>query len=354
MNREPRREAIRIRVRRHRQRIREEQREEAIARERQRMQQRRAAMNEEEAEQERFRIRNWQHLRRNGPRVDGNADARIEPFSIGEMNLRCEHCGAYKFRNESFNCCTNGKVLLPPLQPYPEELKPLFDGRDEESVSFLKNIRNYNCAFSFISFGVKLAVPVGRGPYCFRVQGQTYHMTTTLHPQNERPQYGQLYIIDANEALQYRMEAPANQQCSARIMNLLNNVMNQCNPYVGVYKNMHLVEQQEQERAGNDQPRRCQLNFTRGCDIRRYNFPTSNEIAAVFVGENGAPPVNRDIIIYPNDSPPARIAYTSCHLDPMSYPLLFIHGEFGWHTELQHVQERRTRVRNKLFWTKLL
>ena len=31
--------------------------------------------------------------------------------------------------------------------------------------------------------------------------------------------------------------------------------------------------------------------------------PTYDEVAAVFVGENGAPPISRDIIVYPRDHP---------------------------------------------------
>ncbi|KAF2352964.1 hypothetical protein FHG87_016279 [Trinorchestia longiramus] len=75
----------------------------------------------------------------------------------------------------------NGKVSVPALQPYPEALKDLLEGNDQESTSFRKNIRNYKCAFSFASFGVKLCVPPGRGHYCFRIQGQTYHTTTNLY-----------------------------------------------------------------------------------------------------------------------------------------------------------------------------
>ena len=36
------------------------------------------------------------------------------------------------------------------------------------------------------------------------------------------------------------------------------------------------------------------------------------------------------------------------NLDPMIYPLLFPRGELGWSPELQHVQEHRTAVRNKI------
>ncbi|KAF2357628.1 hypothetical protein FHG87_011612 [Trinorchestia longiramus] len=47
-------------------------------------------------------------------------------------------------------------------------------------------------AFSFASFGADVIMPPGRGPYCFRLQGQTYHFISGLHPNNdERRKYGQ-------------------------------------------------------------------------------------------------------------------------------------------------------------------
>ena len=53
-------------------------------------------------------------------------------------------------------------------------------------------------------------------------------------------------------------------------------------------------------------------------DLRRYNEPTHYEVAAVFIGEDGAPPANRDVVIYPKYTPPQCM---SCNLNPMCYPL---------------------------------
>uniref|UniRef100_A0A0L8I1H4 Uncharacterized protein n=1 Tax=Octopus bimaculoides TaxID=37653 RepID=A0A0L8I1H4_OCTBM len=72
---------------------------------------------------------------------------------------------------------------------------------------------------------VKLAAPPGREPYCFRIPGQTNHTTmTNLHPANDQLQYGQLYIIDADEALQHRMDAPQNSECSSVTMRKISTV----------------------------------------------------------------------------------------------------------------------------------
>lgn len=90
------------------------------------------------------------------------------------------------------------------------------------------------------------------------------------------------------------------------------------------------------------------LFFKRGPDCRRYNEPTHNEVAAVFVGQDGAPPVDRDIVVYPRDKPAERISYLSCHVDPMCYPILFPRGDQGWHDGMQHVAEYRTSTRNRL------
>ena len=45
------------------------------------------------------------------------------------------------------------------------------------------------------------------------------------------------------------------------------------------------------------QPRPIKVYFKAGKDQCRYNKPTHDEVTAVLVGENGAPPITRDIII---------------------------------------------------------
>ncbi|KAF2360700.1 hypothetical protein FHG87_008543 [Trinorchestia longiramus] len=215
-------------------------------------------------------------------------------------------------------------------EEYREQKRNLSQQR-RENMDEEQRAQNYNCSFSFASFAVKLCVSPGRGLYCFRIQGQTYHTTTNLYPGDGQPQYVPLYSIEANEAMQHRMNAAQNSECSLATTRAISDVLQQINPYVELYKNMHAVKQQEVERARRDnvQERRYQQHFRRGSDIRRYNILTSNEIAAVFVGENGAPPENRDIVVYPRNILPEKISYVSCHLDPMSYPILFPHGEFG-------------------------
>ncbi|KAF2355516.1 hypothetical protein FHG87_013728 [Trinorchestia longiramus] len=99
----------------------------------------------------------------------------------GAMDVRCQFCGALRFQRERLNCCHNGKISLPPLQEYPENLRLLFDADGAEGSNFTQNIRNYNSAFAFASFGANIRPPPGRGPYCFRLQGQTYHSASNLH-----------------------------------------------------------------------------------------------------------------------------------------------------------------------------
>ncbi len=70
---------------------------------------------------------------------------------------------------------------------------------------------------------------------------------------------------------------------------------------------------------------------------RRYDNPTTTEVAAVYVGEGDAPPnpSQRDFIIYDRTLRETQnISATSEHADPMMYLLLFFHAEFGWHPDL--------------------
>ena len=74
---------------------------------------------------------------------------------------------------------------------------------------------------------------------------------------------------------------------------------------------MHEVQQEEQGSgcAKNGTPREVRRYFKWGHDQKRYNEPTHDEVAAVFIGEDGAPPANREVVIYPKDIPPQRISY---------------------------------------------
>ncbi|GBN57352.1 hypothetical protein AVEN_247317-1 [Araneus ventricosus] len=84
-------------------------------------------------------------------------------------------------------------------------------------------------------------------------------------------------------------------------------------------------------------------------DMRRYNAPTlCTEVAAIFVGDNGEPPANRDICVYPVGNTCQSISPLNQCCDPMTYPLLFPRGECSWNTGMEHVEERRTAKRTRV------
>jgi hypothetical protein len=104
------------------------------------------------------------------------------PFNIGAMSFQCQYCQAFRFYKEKLNCCHQGKIVLPPLTEYPDELKHYFINGDPIATNFRTNIRQYNSALAFASFGANIKSPPGRGPYCFRIHGQIYHQVGSLNP----------------------------------------------------------------------------------------------------------------------------------------------------------------------------
>ena len=133
---------------------------------------------------------------------------------MGMMNNKCDHCSSLSFKNEQFKCCHNGKVKLEPMSPYPNELRKLLIGNSLQATNFQSNIRQNNSAFTFASMKVTLATPYGHGPPCFKICGQIFHRSGTLHPpKGGVPVYSQLYIIEPNAARKHRMMQTANQSC---------------------------------------------------------------------------------------------------------------------------------------------
>ena len=58
-------------------------------------------------------------------------------IAIGPMNVACQYCKAFKFKNEADGlCCASGQAKLMPLVPSPEPLHPLVSGNGPDSKHF--------------------------------------------------------------------------------------------------------------------------------------------------------------------------------------------------------------------------
>ena len=197
----------------------------------------------------------------------------ITPCYIGPMNNVCEYCNALRFTNESLNCCHNGKVSLPELSPYPEELKDLLINNSVQAKNFRDYIRQYNSAFAFASLGANIDKITTRGPYCFRIHGQIYHQTGCLHPsEKNNHQYGQLYILEGDQAVASRMKIQKNCHCRMDTMRQLQKIMETLSPYAAAFKHMYEIEQEQIKQFGT-QTNTLKMIFKCGNDQRRYNEP---------------------------------------------------------------------------------
>jgi hypothetical protein len=270
----------------------------------------------------------------------------------GRMTDICEFCGSINFKHERPSdgkytyCCQKGKVHLPPIHETPPFIKNLLTGNHSKSRNFMDNIRAFNSAFGFASMGANIASPPGHGPYCFRIHGQIYHRTGTLHPTSEETRmYSQVYILDAEEATNCRLSRNENSSCDPELMKDLGDLMNQISPFAKAYKMLHEVEMEAiQESVSEDQCSKTILmaiRQDRNSDPRRYNNPRVNEVAIIFQNADGEPPLERDLLIHlrPATTEPAvprvqRINILDPNLEPMIYSLMLPYGDQGWSTTL--------------------
>ncbi|UYV64563.1 hypothetical protein LAZ67_3001189, partial [Cordylochernes scorpioides] len=298
------------------------------------------------------------------------------------MNEICEFCNSLNFMGErppdrKFSaCCHKGKIDLPE-QDYPEYLETLMNGVDHNSKNFMENIRSYNSSLAFASIGANIATPPGYGPYCFRIHGQIYHRTGTLHPVGEKPpKFAQLYILDTAEATRERLSIPENHGCDENVLNklaeLLANINKNAaldalfylliNKFAMSYKMLRDVEKvaiQEANNNGTELPNIVMaIKNDRTQDVRRYNKPTASEVAVVFQNDDGEPPFIRDILIHlkPIENQPKlkRISILDPNLDALVFPLFYPRAEQGWTTYLKQKPGSSQRLSQMQYYSYLL
>ena len=193
------------------------------------------------------------------------------------------------------------------------------------------------------SLTANIRAPPGRGPPCFRICGQIFHRVATLHPdQGVAPAFNHFYIFESQQALQQRLDRHENVGCREDVMLQIQNVINDISPFALAYKHMLQVETEENEQAAQEGRPVSQvtMHMHTGADRRRYNLPNHEEVAAVFVGQDGAPPAPKDVVIYPRIGlcEPFQlyhVIWTQCAIR-YSFP----RGDAGWHRQIAHVASK--------------
>lgn len=170
------------------------------------------------------------------------------------------------------------------------------------------------------------------GVYTFRIEGAIYHKMGSLLPNNNEPaKFAQIYFLGPNEQLNRR-----NQIFSELSMNLcrsIQQILYEFNPYVHIFD--HASQYLNRHPDNELSIVFFEHKITQTTDIRRYNAPTVNEVAAIIVGtENDRMALNREIYIYKksedNNDRLTIISDDQACYDPLHYVLMFPYGTPGW------------------------
>ena len=282
-----------------------------------------------------------------------NANA-TNAITFKDMTLRCPHCSAIYFPEElnthgKFTlCCLNGMVVVPPLTRVTPMLESLLNGNHPLHKSFMKDIVYYNNALAMASIGVKFRQFQDNGPPIVKVNGLFMHNTSSIHPTgSDIPQYAQLYVVDPDEAANIR-KIRSGDRCDHSTLSSLAAELNEYNPFVGCFQHLKDVALDTLTTGGEIEHLRMLLKKDASQDPRTHNLPVTNDVAVVFRSNDGGPQFDQDIVIHYKSEGPVRIKEINPLCDPLSFPLLFPFGGFGWDPSLRLSLVGDTRVRKSL------
>lgn len=117
-----------------------------------------------------------------------------------------------------------------------------------------------------------------------------------------------------------------------------------------------MSEVEKAEIAAAEEEKRPKLNLRmlfqntrpRGLSGRVYDVPTANEVAVIYVGEEGVVPAESALAVHERGVKLTTISHLDSRGDPLTYPLLFPTGEDGWHPDLLDSQGHRSHRSNTI------
>lgn len=272
----------------------------------------------------------------------------------GAPNYECPYCGAIFWYQEGVKsasavtkrkivynlCCKGAKIDLPRIRNPPEPLATLlnFNG-DARSKRFLRQIRSYNSMFAFASMGatVDKTINTGNAPYVFKINSVVHHKIGSLLPsRGKQPKFAQLYIYDPENETENRMnifqhDDSTGERADPSIVRALSDMLDSENMLVQTFR-------YARERLAEHGNQTLTLRLM-GCNAKseiQYNLPTSNEIAAIIVGDYSASEYTFDVLVHDKDVGLRRVSSIHPSYMALQYPLLFPYGERGFHLGIQY------------------
>lgn len=172
-------------------------------------------------------------------------------------------------------------------------------------------------------------------------QANIYHYLGPALPSfNDVPKFNRIYFLNSQEAIAGRQNLEPQRRLNTELLFQIVTSIRALNLIAQAYKMMPKVIESEKLNAtanGRTIPT-VRLIFDEGnnFDLRCYNAPTSNEVAAVLISVSDNMFRIQDLLVYSQAGELQRISILNCHCDPMCYRLLLPLGELEWHP-------RRTR-----------
>ena len=291
-------------------------------------------------------LRNTEILEGSFPvkRLEETADA------IGGMDVRCQHCGAFKFKREPEGfCCSSGKVKTAPFPKPPGRLSELWASNGAEGNLLKKFSREINNAVALSSIKVTEKTFRGFTPTVI-FQGQLKHLAGALLPaEGEVPRYAQLYCFDPRLESTQRFEnmyvpqntSRAEKEGLKKLLQSIETIIHEHNPFVKDFK--MIMELPEDELA---QGKIVISAKEKPSDehTRRYNLQSNfNEVSIL---TNEAP---HDLVLQKRGGGLCSIHDLNPKGMPFHFTLLFPFGTRGWDQDEKQVGGKR-RITTKQFY----
>jgi hypothetical protein len=197
----------------------------------------------------------------------------------------------------------------------------------------MKEIRQYNCLFTFTSMEAQIdrSVNDGCGPPVFKICGQVHHRIGSLVPPDDGPpKFIQLYIYDTTNEIRNRLhsldaEDSATRSLSPSVVNTLIQMLGDHNSFVN---KLRTARERLQEHPQEDFIIR--IVGAREGDTIQYNLPTTDDLAMLIVGDTSLEIFKCDIIIETRNKELKRISELHPAYMTLQYPLLFLYGKRGF------------------------